>query len=178
MTYSCVSHNPTVLPSQQAGTYHCSQAVTSGTSEQKPESLKAMPHPAWSGEVAMVNVSIWRCRRVRELHFVDIVEVQQLLEVMAQDAAPVAERIQRLLLPSYFPGIFKTCACKGLHPLSTGCSSASSICTSDHNCKTIAAREHGSNTCCSVQYPTPVLPSLCSAAMDAQAAQALLHGSP
>lgn len=41
---------------------------------------------------------------MRELHFVDIVEVQQLLEVMAHDAAPVAERIQRLLLPSYFPG--------------------------------------------------------------------------
>ena len=34
----------------------------------------------------------------------DIVDVQQLLEVMAQDAAPVAERIQQLLLPSYFPG--------------------------------------------------------------------------
>lgn len=45
-----------------------------------------------------------QCRRVRELHFADIVDVQQLLEVMAHDAAPVAERTQRLLLPSYFPG--------------------------------------------------------------------------
>lgn len=34
----------------------------------------------------------------------DIVDVQQLLEVMAHDAAPVVERIQKLLLPSYFPG--------------------------------------------------------------------------
>lgn len=44
------------------------------------------------------------CRRVRQLHFVDMVGVEQLLEVMAQDEPPVAERIQRLLLPSYLPG--------------------------------------------------------------------------
>ena len=41
------------------------------------------------------------CRRVRELHFVDIVDVQQLLDVMGQDVAPVAQRIQKLLLPRY-----------------------------------------------------------------------------
>lgn len=34
----------------------------------------------------------------------DIVDVEQLLEVMGQDVAPVADRVQRLLLPSYFPG--------------------------------------------------------------------------
>lgn len=45
------------------------------------------------------------CRRVRELHFVDIVEVEQLLQAMAQDLPPVAYRIQKLLLPSYFPGL-------------------------------------------------------------------------
>ncbi len=44
------------------------------------------------------------CRRVRELHFVDIVDVEQLLDVMGQDVPQVAERVQRLLLPSYFPG--------------------------------------------------------------------------
>ena len=33
-----------------------------------------------------------------------MVGVEQLLEVMAQDEPPVAERIQRLLLPSYLPG--------------------------------------------------------------------------
>ncbi len=43
-------------------------------------------------------------RRVRELHFVDIVDVEQLLDVMGQDVPQVAERVQRLLLPSYFPG--------------------------------------------------------------------------
>ncbi|KAL0037621.1 hypothetical protein WJX77_005190 [Trebouxia sp. C0004] len=41
--------------------------------------------------------------RVRELHFVDIVDVEQLLNVMGQDVPQVAERVQRLLLPSYFP---------------------------------------------------------------------------
>ena len=41
---------------------------------------------------------------MRELHFVDVVDVEQLLEAMGQDVAPVADRIQRLLLPSYFPG--------------------------------------------------------------------------
>lgn len=35
----------------------------------------------------------------------DIVDVEQLLEVMGQDVAPMAERVQRLLLPSYFPGL-------------------------------------------------------------------------
>jgi len=44
------------------------------------------------------------CRRVRELHFVDIVDVEQLLDVMGQDVPQVAERVQGLLLPSYFPG--------------------------------------------------------------------------
>ncbi len=47
---------------------------------------------------------LWVCRRVRELHFVDIVDVEQLLDVMGQDVPQVAERVQRLLLPSYFPG--------------------------------------------------------------------------
>ena len=41
---------------------------------------------------------------MRELHFVDIVDVEQLLDVMGQDVPQVAERVQRLLLPSYFPG--------------------------------------------------------------------------
>ena len=45
------------------------------------------------------------CRRVRELHFVDIVDVEQLLEAMAQDVPQVAQRVQKLLLPSYFPGL-------------------------------------------------------------------------
>ncbi|KAL3138948.1 hypothetical protein ABBQ32_005760 [Trebouxia sp. C0010 RCD-2024] len=41
--------------------------------------------------------------RVRELHFVDIVDVEELLGAMAQDVPQVAHRIQKLLLPSYFP---------------------------------------------------------------------------
>ena len=45
------------------------------------------------------------CRRVRELHFVDIVDVEQLLQAMAHDVPQVAHRIQKLLLPSYFPGL-------------------------------------------------------------------------
>lgn len=45
------------------------------------------------------------CRRVRELHFVDIVGVEQLLQAMAHDLPQVAHRIQKLLLPSYFPGL-------------------------------------------------------------------------
>ena len=48
----------------------------------------------------------WLHRRVRELHFVDIVDVEQLLEALGQDVAPVADRLQRLLLPSFFPGIY------------------------------------------------------------------------
>lgn len=48
-------------------------------------------------------------RRVRELHFVDIVDVEQLLEAMGQDVAPIALRIQKLLLPSYFPGTVLAC---------------------------------------------------------------------
>ena len=51
-----------------------------------------------------MNRMLVLCRRVRELHFIDIVDVQQLLDVMGQDVAPVVQRIQRLLLPSYFPG--------------------------------------------------------------------------
>jgi len=51
------------------------------------------------------------CRRVRELHFVDIVDVEQLLDVMGQDVPQVAERVQRLLLPSYFPG---ACHCRAV----------------------------------------------------------------
>ena len=35
--------------------------------------------------------------------------MEQLLEVMAQDEPPVAERIQRLLLPSYLPGTTHCC---------------------------------------------------------------------
>ena len=46
------------------------------------------------------------CRRVRELHFVDIVDVEQLLQAMAHDLPQVAHRIQKLLLPSYFPGLY------------------------------------------------------------------------
>ena len=45
-------------------------------------------------------------RRVHELHFVDVVDVGQLLDALGQDVAPVAERIQKLLLPSYFPGAY------------------------------------------------------------------------
>ena len=58
------------------------------------------------------------CRRVRELHFVDIVDVQQLLDVMGQDVAPVAQRIQKLLLPSYFPGALH---CQALVTVTTDC---------------------------------------------------------
>ncbi len=61
---------------------------------------------AWEEE------TVWCvCRRVRELHFVDITDVEQLLDVMGQDVPQVAERVQRLLLPSYFPG---ACHCRAV----------------------------------------------------------------
>jgi hypothetical protein len=43
------------------------------------------------------------CRGVRALRWHDVVGVQKLLEVMATDVPAVSERVQRLLLPSYFP---------------------------------------------------------------------------
>ncbi len=43
-------------------------------------------------------------RSLRDLSFVDVVPLDTLLDVLATDSAPVAQRVHRLLLPSYFPG--------------------------------------------------------------------------
>ena len=43
-------------------------------------------------------------RHVKELHFVDIVPLDVLLEAMTTDCSAVSARIQKVLLPSYFPG--------------------------------------------------------------------------
>ena len=42
------------------------------------------------------------CRTVRDLSVVDVVPLDVLLEVLGSEARPVAERVHRLLLPSYF----------------------------------------------------------------------------
>ena len=39
---------------------------------------------------------------MRDLSVVDVVPLDVLLEVLGSDARPVAERLHRLLLPSYF----------------------------------------------------------------------------
>lgn len=44
------------------------------------------------------------CRTVRDLSVVAVVPLDVLLEVLGSDARPVAERMHRLLLPSYFGG--------------------------------------------------------------------------
>ena len=44
------------------------------------------------------------CRHVKELHFVDVVPLEVLLEAMTTDCSAVSARIQKVLLPSYFPG--------------------------------------------------------------------------
>ncbi|BDA48499.1 Condensin-2 complex subunit G2 [Coccomyxa sp. Obi] len=41
---------------------------------------------------------------LRDLSFVDVVPLDTLLNVLATDSAPVAQRVHRLLVPSYFPG--------------------------------------------------------------------------
>lgn len=43
------------------------------------------------------------CRGCETLPFYSVVPVEKLLDVLAQDVAPVSERIQRLLLPTFFP---------------------------------------------------------------------------
>lgn len=44
-----------------------------------------------------------RYRHIKGLHFTDVVSLEVLLEVMANDSAAVAQPIQRLLVPSCFP---------------------------------------------------------------------------
>ena len=43
-------------------------------------------------------------RHVKELHFVDVIPLDVLLEAMTTDCSAVSARIQKVLLPSYFPG--------------------------------------------------------------------------
>ena len=50
-------------------------------------------------------------RTVRGLSVVDIVPLDVLLEVLGGDARPVAERLHRLLLPSYFGVVEEGPAC-------------------------------------------------------------------
>lgn len=52
---------------------------------------------------ACIQPCLW-CRSLRDLSFVDVVPLDTLLDVLATDSAPVAERVHRLLVPSYFPG--------------------------------------------------------------------------
>lgn len=50
-------------------------------------------------------------RAMRDLSFVDVVPLDTLLEVLASDSPPVALRVHRLLVPSYFPGPVDGPAC-------------------------------------------------------------------
>ncbi|KAK9830117.1 hypothetical protein WJX72_009857 [[Myrmecia] bisecta] len=77
----------------------------------QPVLKKLLPHlgpllqdPALKVRVAFADLLL-AIMSVRALHFVDIVALDTLLDVMATDAPPVSERIQRLLLPSYFPDV-------------------------------------------------------------------------
>ncbi len=49
-------------------------------------------------------MSMLPCRHVKELHFVNVVPLDVLLEAMTTDCSAVSARIQKVLLPSYFPG--------------------------------------------------------------------------
>ena len=51
------------------------------------------------------------CRTVRDLSVIDVVPLDVLLEVLGCDARAVAERVHRLLLPSYFSGPEEGPAC-------------------------------------------------------------------
>ena len=51
------------------------------------------------------------CRTVRNLSVVNVVPLDVLLEVLSSDARPIAERVHRLLLPSYFAGLEEGPAC-------------------------------------------------------------------
>jgi len=51
------------------------------------------------------------CRTVRDLSVVNVVPLDVLLEVLSSDARPIAERVHRLLLPSYFAGPEEGPAC-------------------------------------------------------------------
>ena len=48
---------------------------------------------------------------MRELSVINVVSLDVLLEVLSNDARPVAERVHRLLLPSYFAGPEEGPAC-------------------------------------------------------------------
>ena len=50
-------------------------------------------------------------RTVRDLSVIDVVPLDALLEVLGGDARPVAQRVHRLLLPSYFSGPEEGPAC-------------------------------------------------------------------
>jgi len=48
---------------------------------------------------------------VRDLSVISVVPLDVLLEVLSSDARPIAERVHRLLLPSYFAGPEEGPAC-------------------------------------------------------------------
>lgn len=48
---------------------------------------------------------------MRGLSVVEVAPLDALLDILASDARPVAERVQRLLLPSYFGGPEEGPAC-------------------------------------------------------------------
>ena len=62
-------------------------------------------------EAAADPASVRACRAVRGLSVVEVVPLDALLGALGSDARPVAERLHRLLLPSYFPGPEEGPAC-------------------------------------------------------------------
>lgn len=50
-------------------------------------------------------------RSMRNLSFVDVVPLDTLLDALASDSSQVAQRVHRLLLPSYFSGPEEGPAC-------------------------------------------------------------------
>ena len=59
----------------------------------------------------LTPASACACRTVRDLSVVEVVPLDALLGALGSDARPVAERLHRLLLPSYFPGPEEGPAC-------------------------------------------------------------------
>ena len=62
-------------------------------------------------EAAADLASARACRAVRDLSVVEVVPLDVLLGALGSDALPVARRLHRLLLPSYFPGLEEGPAC-------------------------------------------------------------------
>ena len=76
----------------------------------KPGPPRLQPSLPLSEPVAH-PASACACRAVRGLSVVEVVPLDGLLGALGSDGRPVAERLHRLLLPSYFPGPDEGPAC-------------------------------------------------------------------